>query len=177
MADPVELFPAPLLSSLDYVWGRIEQRLAGLTTEEYLWEPAAGCWSIRSEPDGPMAEYDYPEPEPPPVTTIAWRTWHIGLACLAEYTEKGLGSWPLPVRGRQWYLEADEAIAAMRTAWQSFRAGLGRLGQQGMASELGPDWGPYQHDTWAGLVLHAQDELSHHGAEIALLRDLYRASQ
>jgi hypothetical protein len=43
-----------------------------------------------------------------------------------------------------------------------------------MQRELGPDWGPYEHDSWAGLELHAQDELSHHGAEIALLRDLYR---
>jgi hypothetical protein len=27
----------------------------------------------------------------------------------------------------------------------------------------------------ADLVVHAFDELAHHGAEIALLRDLYRA--
>ncbi|MCZ2837567.1 hypothetical protein [Modestobacter sp. VKM Ac-2985] len=27
---------------------------------------------------------------------------------------------------------------------------------------------------WADLLVHATDELAHHGAEIALLRDLYR---
>lgn len=176
MADAPELFEAPLLSSLDYVWDRIHQRLVGLTRQEYLWEPVPGCWSVRPGPDGPTVEDSYPAPEPPPVTTIAWRTWHIGLSCLASYTEAGLGDWPLPVRDRAWYLDPAEALAAMDTAWQAFRAGLGRLGKDGMQRELGPDWGPYEHDSWAALVLHAQDELSHHGAEIALLRDLYRAS-
>ncbi len=170
-----ELFPAPLLSTLDYIWDRLMHRMAGLTQREYLWEPVPGCWSVRPGPDGPRAEDVHPAPEPPPVTTIAWRCWHIGLTCLAEYTANGLGNWPLEVRGHAWYLEVDDALAAMRTAYQAFRAGLDRLGQHGMARALGPGWGPYQHDSWAALVLHAQDELSHHGAEIALLRDLYRA--
>jgi hypothetical protein len=34
--------------------------------------------------------------------------------------------------------------------------------------------GPGRRDPWAALVLHAQDELSHHDAEVTLLRDLYR---
>lgn len=39
------------------------------------------------------------------------------------------------------------------------------------AARAGP--ADFPGDLWAGLVLHAQDEMSHHGAEIALLRDLY----
>ncbi len=41
--------------------------------------------------------------------------------------------------------------------------------------ELGPAWGPYGTDSLADLVLHILDEFIHHGAEVALLRDLYRA--
>ncbi len=37
-----------LLDSLDCVWSRIRGRLTGLTQDEYLWEPGAGCWSVRS---------------------------------------------------------------------------------------------------------------------------------
>jgi hypothetical protein len=39
-----------LLTSLDYVWSRIRERLDGLTEEEYLWEPVPGCWSVRAVP-------------------------------------------------------------------------------------------------------------------------------
>ena len=177
MAERPAYFPAPLLSVLDEIWDRLSRRLTGLTQQEYLWEPVAGCWSVRPGPDGAQVEVVFPPPEPPPVTTIAWRTWHIGLSCLAEYTSNGLGDWPLAVTEHGWYLDVTDALAAMQTAWLSFRTGLDRLGEQGMQRELGPSWGPYQHEPWAALVLHAQDELSHHGAEIALLRDLYRASR
>jgi hypothetical protein len=162
-----------VLSSLDYVWERLRARWDGLTQEEYLWEPVAGCWSVRDD-DGVVAvERVFPEPEPAPVTTIAWRLWHIGSECLAGYTQGGLGPWPLQVRDREWYLGVEEALAAADTAWTAFRGGLGALGEDRMNSALGEKWGPYADDTWAALVLHAQDELSHHGAEIALLRDLY----
>ena len=59
-----------LLGSLEYVWSRIRGRLSGLTADEYLWEPAPGCWSVRPGPGGGW-EIDRPEPEPspPPVTT------------------------------------------------------------------------------------------------------------
>jgi hypothetical protein len=31
----------------DYYAARTEERLAGLTDAEYLWEPVANCWSVR----------------------------------------------------------------------------------------------------------------------------------
>jgi len=40
---------------------------------------------------------------------------------------------------------------------------------------LGEAWGPYADSTVLALALHAQREVTHHGAEIALLRDLFRA--
>jgi hypothetical protein len=169
---PVE---ALVLSSLDYVWGRLRARCDGLTQPEYLWEPVPGCWSVRDH-DGVVAvERIEPDPELAPVTTIAWRLWHIGSDCLAGYTQGGLGPWPLPVHDLEWFMDVEAALAAVDTAWTAFRSGLGALGEDGMNSALGERWGPYAEDSWAALVLHAQDELSHHGAEIALLRDLYAA--
>jgi hypothetical protein len=60
------------------------RRLDGLDDQEYLWEPVDGCWSVRRRPDGhwtpdlgPRGSTWTPE-DPPPVTTIAWRLWHLG---------------------------------------------------------------------------------------------------
>lgn len=65
-------------------WGRscerLLQRLGGLTDDEYRWEPVAECWNVRPSPQSPSGwTVDYPavHPEPPPVTTIAWRMVHI----------------------------------------------------------------------------------------------------
>jgi hypothetical protein len=162
-----------LLGSLDYVWSRIRERLSDLTEDEYLWEPAPGGWSVRPAQDGSwQVERPAAEPFPPPVTSIAWRLWHISSECLAGYTAQGLGPWPLQVRDREWYATPEPAIRALDEAWLAFRAGLDELGEEGLWQPLGPAWGEYADDPWAGLVLHAQDEMSHHGAEIALLRDL-----
>lgn len=47
------------------------------------------------------------------------------------------------------------------------------LDEEGLARPVGPAEGPWTEHTYATLVLHISRELIHHGAEIALLRDLY----
>ncbi len=169
-----------VLETLDRVWARLRERLAGLTQGEYLWEPVTGMWSVRENADGAWrverAARDEPDPIPAPVTTVAWRLWHIGSECLAEYTASGLGDWPLPaltVSGSDWYEQVGDALAALDTSWTAFRTGIGRLEEDGLWRPLGPAWGSYGSQPWVALVLHALDEVVHHGAEIALLRDLY----
>lgn len=163
-----------LLGGFDYIWSRFRGRLEGLSQDEYLFEPVAGCWSVRAGDDGVWrVERVIPAPDPAPVTTIAWRLWHIGSECLSGYTAEGLGEWPLDVTDRDWYEHVDDALVALDKGWAAFRSGLDGLGEDGMWRALGPDWGPYAADPWAGLVLHAIDEVAHHGAEVALLRDLY----
>ena len=92
-----------LLGSFDYVWTRARSRCEGLTQEEYLWKPVAGCWTVKLV-DGvwrvpPRAG---PGPDPAPVTTIAWRLWHIASDCLATYA-KGLTVWPLEVEANRMF--------------------------------------------------------------------------
>ena len=68
---------------------RLERTLTGLTDDEFFWEPCAGCWTVRrtetraASADGCgewVIDYVVPEPDPAPVTTIAWRTVHVA-AC------------------------------------------------------------------------------------------------
>jgi hypothetical protein len=174
MATGHATMPA-LLLGIDDAFARLWSRLEGLDDEEYLWEPVAGSWSVRPVEDRWVAEWADPDPVPPPVTTIAWRMWHIGLQCLTSYVSPSLGDWPLPVRGRSWFGEASAALQALQTSYEVFRARISELGEDGLWTQLGPAWGPYAESTWADLVVHALDELAHHGAEIGLLRDLYPA--
>jgi hypothetical protein len=165
-----------LLRGWDDAWGRLDSRLEGLTDDEYLWEPVASPWSVRPGAGGGWtADWADPDPDPAPVTTIAWRIWHLASDCLASYLSRSPAGRPLEVTGTQWHGDAGTALADLRTAAAAFRGTATALGEDGLWQPLGPAWGPYAEDTWADLVVHAFDELAHHGAEIALLRDLYRA--
>ena len=164
-----------LLFGFDDVWARQRGRLEGLSQDEYLWEPVEGCWSVR-EVDGTWHAHEREDTaEPAPVTTIAWRLWHIASECLADYTEGSLGPWPLEVRGTEWYGDVESALAALDRSWAAFRGGMEALGDEGAWRPLGERWDHWGPRPWAALGLHALDELAHHGAEIGLLRDLYAA--
>ena len=52
--------------------------------------------------------------------------------------------------------------------------GVRGLGEAALARPCGPSEGPYAEHSMAELVLHINREAIHHGAEIAVLRDLYR---
>ncbi len=64
----------------------------------------------------------------------------------------------------------------MDTAWVCFSNCYRALDDEAMARPLGPSFGPWAESNWADMLLHVADELVHHGAEVALLRDLYAAS-
>ena len=54
-------------------------------------------------------------------------------------------------------------------------AGVPSLDEAGLARPVGPAEGPWQDRSYAALVLHINREVIHHGAEVALLRNLFRA--
>jgi hypothetical protein len=164
-----------LLRGWDDAWERLDRRLAGLADDEYLWAPVADPWTVRRTDDGWTADSADAEPDPAPVTTIAWRIWHLASDCLASYLSRSPEGRPLGVTGTQWHGDAATALRDLRTAAAAFRRMAVAAGEDGIWQPLGPAWGPYAEDTWADLVVHAFDELAHHGAEIALLRDLYRS--
>jgi hypothetical protein len=173
MTDSLRAIQPVLLGGFDYVWDRLRTRLHGISADEYRWEPVPDCWTVR--PTGETWEVTGAgrAPEPAPITTIAWRTWHIASDCLATYLANSPAGRPLEVTDREWFGEPEPALAAMDTAYAAFRQLVVDLGEDGMWEPLGPTWGSYADDPWADLVVHAFDEVVHHGAEIGLLRDLY----
>jgi hypothetical protein len=164
-----------VLDSLDQTWSQLSERLVGLTVEEYLWEPAVGCWSVHAAPGGAgsVDEHDS-EADPAPMTTIAWRMWHIAVDCLDSYSSRVFGRTGTGLAGTAWVLDPDQARALVERAWQVFHNGLADGGPDRLFDLLGEGWGPYAESTVLALALHAQREVTHHGAEVALLRDLFR---
>ena len=172
---PTSSISQVMLESMDDIVGRLVDRLEGMSDEEYRWEPVADMWSVRETPDGPQVDMNADRGiDPAPVTTIAWRLWHIASDCFAEYTKRFAGE-PDAGLDARWTLHADEAIAELQSSWAGFRATL--AGFDDWFTELGDGFGPWHRHCIADFAMHASNELVHHAAEIALLRDLYRAEQ
>lgn len=170
-----QLALSDVLRTFEGVRSRTMARLAGLTDAEYLWEPVPDCWTVRSGQDGLFHADRVPreDPEPAPVTTIAWRTWHIGSDCLRGYCAHFLGDEDPEWDRSVWPGTAAEGVAQMDADFARFRRDVESLGAEGLLTPMGPGAGPYAEDTYLALVLHALDEVAHHGAELGLLRDLY----
>jgi hypothetical protein len=205
MATPLRL--VPLLAQFDWARERLTDRMtgpdgdsgtgtrieiAGMTDDEYLWEPVPGCWSIRPRTAGPglratvlvgAGEWgrdsaSSAHPWPPPFTTIAWRLAHLSemLTLRAEYT---IGSRAMTLGDYRHSGDFAGALAAFDDAAAAWRAAL--VGADDAALDMvGRSTYPYgsdPEDLFIDTVWWVNQELLHHGAEIALLRDLYRARQ
>ncbi|MFF3764025.1 DinB family protein [Streptomyces sp. NPDC001922] len=174
-----------LVEQLDLHWrNQLRPRLDGLSDDEYFWEPVPGCWSLRprGESTAPITagagdltiDYAVPEPDPPRVTTVAWRLAHLIVGVFGARVGSHFGGPPVDYRSFTYAGTAEEALAQLDTAYAAWTAGARGLGEEELARPCGPAEGPYAEVPMATLVLHINREAIHHGAEIALLRDLYR---
>ncbi|MFE2634205.1 DinB family protein [Streptomyces scopuliridis] len=194
----------PLLEQFDFARTRLADRMAGpvmdsgngtdvdvvpMTDEEHLWEPVAGCWSVRRRTDGPgpgatllTGAGDWgrdaapaPHPSPPPFTTIAWRLSHLSelLALRADHTT---GSHNLTRDDYQVSADAAGAVAAFdagATAWRETLLATDETALDTVGRSMYP-YGSDPENPFVDIVWWVNQELLHHGAEIALIRDLYR---
>lgn len=177
-----------LADQLDWHWQHhLRPRLDGLTDEEYFWEPVPSCWSIRKRETSLaprtagageyVYEFAYPEPEPPPVTTIAWRLAHVIVGVFAARNASHFGGPPADWHTFTYAGTAAGALAQLDSAYATWIKAVRGLGPDGLIRPCGPAEGPYADSPLAELVLHINREALHHGAEIALLRDLYRGKE
>jgi hypothetical protein len=165
----------------DEIWQRISQRLDGLSDEEYFWEPAPGCWTVRARADGAWRiDWPLPRPDPEPFTTIAWRLWHL----IDMYGENRAPNWlQVPPQGDPIGMDdpdgappssAVDALALLARAHDRWEAHLAIVTEEALSEKLGPVAGEYADRTRTAYVLHMLDEYIHHGAELAQMRDLWR---
>ena len=122
-----------------------------------------------------VADFEAPEPSPAPFTTIAWRMAHLSVGVLGMRAASHFGGPQIAYDTVDWSLTADDGLALLDHTYRSWIEGVRALGDAGLARPCGPAEGPFADDPLAALVLHINREVIHHGAELALLRDLYGA--
>lgn len=184
--EPAATRTEQLLEQLTFHWeGFLRPKLEGLGDDEYHWEPTAGCWGVRrrEEARSPMAagtgdwvaDFAHPEPDPPPVTTIAWRIAHLVVGVFGMRNASHFGGPPIEYMTHRYAGGAAEGLTQLDDGYRRWVAGVAALDDAGLAEAVGPAEGPYAEHPYATLVLHINREVIHHGAEILLLRDLYRS--
>jgi hypothetical protein len=176
-------WPTELALQFSWHWeNQLRPRLAGLTDEEYFWEPVPGCWSVRPRGQGVAAEVgqgDFivdwaPEPDPPPVTTIAWRLSHLLVGVFGERNARYFGGPPISYDSYTYPGTAARALAELDEQVDRWLTGVRGLDLAGLTQRCREPG--FEQDSMAALVLHIHREVIHHGAEIALLRDLFGAA-
>jgi len=176
-----------LVEQLDWHWReQLRPRLDGLTDAEYFWEPVPRCWSIRPRGEAAsgmaagagdwVADFEMPEPDPAPVTTIAWRLGHISIGLFAMRASAHFGDGSVSYQTTDWPPTAAGALDLLDRSYEAWTSGVRALDQGALARPVGPAEGPWAEYSMAVLILHINREAIHHGAEVSLLRDLYRAS-
>lgn len=164
-----------LAEQLSWHWdGHLRPHLDGLTDDEYFWEPVPGMWSVRPGPPATI-DFAFPEPTPPPVTTIAWRLGHIIVGVFGMRNASHFGGPPMSYDDFEWATTAADALAQLDDAYGRWIAGVRSLDDERMEAPVGEAEGPFAEHPYKELVLHIHREAIHHGAEVLLLRDLYRA--
>ncbi|WP_020521702.1 DinB family protein [Catelliglobosispora koreensis] len=149
-----------VLGQLEFYWdNHLWPRLQGLTDDEYVWEP-------------------FPPNGPP---TIAWRMTHVSVDIFytradAFFGGSGTGDMFDPSRFPKTLPEkAADALALLERSYTWWREGIAALDDKALWAPLGPKGAYFQDEPMAALVQHLNRETMHHGGEICLLRDLYRA--
>jgi hypothetical protein len=175
-----------LIGQLEFYWDmHLWPRLQGLTDDEYLWEPAPGAWSVRADASGRIVQDEFlPPPEPPPVTTIAWRMVHIGVGCFAIRVNTFFADnpddadmfdprhVPAELPGT-----AAEGLDFLQSWYERWHQAIRALDKDELWSPLGTRGSYFADDSMLGLITHINREVMHHGGELGVLRDLYRARQ
>jgi hypothetical protein len=169
-----------LLDLSRHVIERTNARLADLDDTEYAWTPVPDGWHLRPDGHGGVTmDLAHPEPVPAPFTSLSWRLYHLVGAYAMDRNALWLEVTPPPdplVGDGSQPVDAAAAVTLLHRAEDYWLAILDAVTESTLAAPLGEKAGPYADATGADYVLHQIDEHIHHSAEIALLRDLYRAT-
>jgi hypothetical protein len=161
----------------DLTWSLTELHLDRLAPDDFLWEPAPLCWTLHQGADGTWTpDWADVEPDPIPVPTIGWVTWHLGWwwsvtidhAQGREPRDRAAVAWPGP---------GQATIDWLRGLHADWLAVLARLTDADLAAPAPFPWPPDAGMTGAQMLGWANAELMKNTAELGQLRLLRDAQR
>jgi hypothetical protein len=162
-----------ILSQFDLAWALADLHLTALDEDDMLWEPAPLCWTVRQDSSGVWRpDWADVEPDPIPVPTVGWLTWHIDWWWSTAIDHLTAA----PLRDRtdvKWPGSGAAAIARLRDLAAQWRAVLTTADLQ---CPCAFPWGADAGRTVAHTALWVNVELTKNIAEIGQLR-LLRAAR
>lgn len=167
----------PLLrSQFDLTWALLEYHLDRLDPADLLWEPAELCWTVRPDAAGGwVPDWAEAEPDPIPVPTIAWLTWHLGWWWTVTLDHLA----GRPVRDRTavaWPGDAPRTVAWLRDLGSAWRTTVDGLAESDLDRPAPFPWTDDPARTLADTLAWVNVELTKNAAEIGQLR-LLRAAR
>lgn len=154
----------------ELTWSLFEIHLQRLRPADFLWEPAKPCWTVR---DG-VPDWADTEPDPIPVPTAAWLSWHIGW-WWGVTLDHAQGREPRDREDVTWPADGTvEWLRGLRTEWLAV---LDRLSDADLDAPAPFPWQGDPEMTVAHMVAWVNAELMKNAAEIGQLRMLHQLSQ
>jgi DinB family protein len=159
----------------DLTWSLLDLHLERLRPEDFLWEPATRCWTMQPDGEGWAPDWQDPEPEPAPIPTIGWVTWHIGWWWTV--TIDHAPGWAPRNRGEiRWPGEGPATIGWLRGLRRDWLAVLEHLTDADLDVTAPFPWHNNPERTVAHMVSWVNSELMKNTAEIGQLRLLHAAT-
>ncbi|MEU7633717.1 DinB family protein [Nocardia sp. NPDC049220] len=160
----------------DLTWSLAGIHLDALTHEDFLWEPVELIWTVRPDAGGVWwPDWADTEPDPIPVPTIGWLTWHIGWwwSAAIDYAE---GRTPSARDEAPWPGSGAAAIARLRNLREQWCRMLDGLTEVALDRTATYPWPADADLTVAHLAGWVNAELMKNITEIGHLRMLRAAS-
>lgn len=153
----------------DLTWSLVELHLDALKPGDLLWEPAALCWTVRSVDGRWTPDWSDTEPDPIPVPTIGWITWHVGWwwsVTLDHLRDRQ----PRERTDVEWPGGRDAVVEWLRGLRREWLAVLARLTDDTLDAAATFPWSDDPEKTVAHTVAWVNAELMKNIAEIGQLR-------
>jgi DinB superfamily len=164
-----------LLRQFDLAWALADLHLSALVEDDFLWEPAALTWTVRPDPSGSWRpDWADTEPDPLPVPTIGWLSWHIDF-WWSVAIDHLFGRPPRERTDITWPGSGAAAVARIRELGRQWREVVAGLTADDLRRPSPFPWGPDAGYTVANTALWVNIELTKNIAEIGQLR-LIRAA-
>ncbi|GAB3644538.1 DinB family protein [Glycomyces tarimensis] len=159
----------------DLTWELFEYHLQRIETEDFLWKPAAECWTMHQADDARWApDWSDAELDPVPVPTIAWLCWHMGWwwSVAADHAH---GRAPGEREDIAWTGPGQPTVDWLRGLREDWLAALDRLTETDLHATASFPWPSDAGLTVEHMIAWVNAELMKNAAEIGQLRLLRRA--